>query len=935
MPLRLKQLWQGIRFCGDSLLSLGCWILWLALGLALLVQLGIAFTHELAVPKFALRSIEQRLQAAGLSPRFGRATFDPVGRVLLENVTFSLPQFAEPVLAARAVYVELDPWSLLVGSLEPERVRISGLRLFIPAMLAPSGRSQEIVGDLEVFARIADNRLEIEQLTTRVAGIAVTAAGAFELPPRARGPQAAPLPGLQQLVERFPDFCRRLVAATARLPDMDAPAVHIELTPSPTRGALAAVILATPRLSLPVAGQPISARDLRATVRVPVLGPAPAILPVALEAAEVRTPRGVAVLDVSAFSRLALAPAPLPFAPREIRLSARSVAAEGLMGEFPLATLESGEAGDFAAEFSALLLGQPLAATAAGDPAARSGQVRVSGKLSPDLLAPIGARVGRDLRPFVDFGAPVGLDVEARFLPGGKFENLTGRVAAERIEAHGVAMDSIAGEIEFDGRRFVARHALARLGPNFAYGTFEQDIATHEFRFLLDGRLQPMAIAGWFHDWWSHVFENFDFPDAPPTASVDVSGRWHEGLQTSVFLFVENRGAAIRGASFDYARSLLFIRPNFIDGLELFGVRGARELRGTFTRTTTVPDYKWREMTVAFTSTLDLENGAKLLGPEIAERLEPFDFAHPPQLRVKGRLDGPGAPEGEHHDLRIEARSTGSFSLYGFPAQDLSFSARLRDGEVTVDAAEAVVAEGSLTGKGRLWGEKDDRRLGFDAVLQGANLATAVHTVSNYLAARRGEGTAKDDKFLSGKSKVRLDLALSAEGKATDPYSFHGNGHATLEGPELGEVRLLGLLSALLDFTSLRFTSARGEFQLDGPKVAFPAVSVTGANSAIQAHGDYSLDRRQLDFNARVYPFQESKSLLQNVVGAVLTPLSTMLEVKLTGALDDPRWAFVIGPTNLLRSLGEPSATPVPTPTAPGGPVPTPPSPQESGVKTN
>jgi hypothetical protein len=31
------------------------------------------------------------------------------------------------------------------------------------------------------------------------------------------------------------------------------------------------------------------------------------------------------------------------------------------------------------------------------------------------------------------------------------------------------------------------------------------------------------------------------------------------------------------------------------------------------------------------------------------------------------------------------------------------------------------------------------------------------------------------------------------------------------------------------------------------------------------------------------------------------------LEVKLTGPLNQPKWAFVIGPTNFLRSLNQPA----------------------------
>jgi hypothetical protein len=54
----------------------------------------------------------------------------------------------------------------------------------------------------------------------------------------------------------------------------------------------------------------------------------------------------------------------------------------------------------------------------------------------------------------------------------------------------------------------------------------------------------------------------------------------------------------------------------------------------------------------------------------------------------------------------------------------------------------------------------------------------------------------------------------------------------------------------------------------------------------------------------------------------VLSPLSNVLEVKLTGQLDKPKWAFVIGPTNILRSLGQAAtegeaAAPDPAPAEP------------------
>src|SRR5205823_7117456 len=127
---------------------------------------------------------------------------------------------------------------------------------------------------------------------------------------------------------------------------------------------------------------------------------------------------------------------------------------------------------------------------------------------------------------------------------------------------------------------------------------------------------------------------------------------------------------------------------------------------------------------------------------------------------------------------------------------------------------------------------------------------------------------------------------------------------AVLSGAEIGEVPLFGPLSELLKFTALRFTSVKSDFKIDGARLDFPDLAVRGANSAIDAHGQYALDRGELDFKAKIFPFQESSNLIKSVVGAVLTPISNVFEVKLNGSLSKPLWAFVIGPTNFLRSLG-------------------------------
>ena len=216
----------------------------------------------------------------------------------------------------------------------------------------------------------------------------------------------------------------------------------------------------------------------------------------------------------------------------------------------------------------------------------------------------------------------------------------------------------------------------------------------------------------------------------------------------------------------------------------------------------------------------------------------------------------------------------------------------------------------------------------FDGTLHQANLAAAITTLEQFGAQRQGLPVPAPSAWLERKTDIQLDVALSANGRLDDFFSFHGSGNAQLAGSELGQVPMLGLLSELLRFTSLRFTTARANFKIEGPRLNFSEVKVTGRNSAIDAHGAYALDTKTLDFNAKVFPFEESQGPLRGVVGFFLAPLSEFLELKLTGKIDRPAWSFLYGPSNLLRPRVQPSEATEKTSLPPATPPPaSPPSP--------
>src|SRR5690606_16180537 len=113
-----------LRFCLSCCATIGCWALWIVLAAALVLQAYVVFVEELAVPDFVLRRIEQRLAQANLSVAFGRAQFDPAGRVYMENVRLGPPGFTDPILTARGLFARKSIWAILSGRTVPDEVRV-------------------------------------------------------------------------------------------------------------------------------------------------------------------------------------------------------------------------------------------------------------------------------------------------------------------------------------------------------------------------------------------------------------------------------------------------------------------------------------------------------------------------------------------------------------------------------------------------------------------------------------------------------------------------------------------------------------------------------------------------------------------------------------------------------------------------------------------
>jgi hypothetical protein len=897
------------QFCVHCVVSFCCWTLWLVLTLTLAFQLYIVLAHELPVPGFLLRSLESRLDDSGVKANFGRTTFDPTGSVLVEDLRVSIGSFEEPVATARQVYVELDPWELLAGRFAARHFRAYGVNLQVPAMLSDSGRGEVLLQNMDAVATLRERAIEVHQLKAQLAGLSITAKGVIDLHALPKA-DADTLPLTARLSAEYPLLCRHLTELSRQLAGVTAPHLNLQFHPSEKLGAII-------EASLDGTGFTDNTRSdyvcgpFQLSTRLPLWSQTPFFARVAARIENISHPTFGSATNLRTILRARVTTDTFQVEPQRAEIEISRLETSGTTLGNISAAIWLGKLPQVQGDVLLQVGAEKVRLSGTADLTARNASVHAVGRFDPALLIPIGKILGRDIRPFINFGASPAFDLNVNFNPGGVFAGVEGTVSATDVYAYRVTFDRIGGHISFNGHDFVATNAAATIGPNFARGSYTQNLASKEFRFLLNGQLRPPDISGWFREWWPNFWTNFDFGAAAPDASVDVQGQWGQGYNTSVFVYADADRPVIKGVPLDHANTLIYLRPSYYDAMDIRVNRGSGSARGAFIRRLNDDDRTLERMDFAFTSNLDLAVAAGLVGPEVENIVTPFEFSQPPALRIQGYFAESGPAPRRY--IEVQGTAPGNLTFHKFPLNELSFSAVMTDDNLLIEPLHVEFAGGNTSGRVQIRGEPGKERLGFDLGLKQGNLQKAAVILAEYSAAKHGEPKPKTSAYIQQTANVTVNLDVSAEGDLANPYSFNGSGNAELHGRGLGEVRLLGLLSELLNFTALRFNDLRANFTVEQDHLQFSEVSITGSNSAIKAWGSYALEPQTLDFNARIYPFQESKFILKNVMGAVLSPLSNVLEVKLTGALDNPNWAFLIGPTNFLRQLTQPlESNPIP-----------------------
>ena len=909
------------------------WTLWLVLLAALAIQVRILVDGGFRLPAFAQNYLVRRLAGEGVSFEAEAIWFAPNGRLMLVRPRLGLKGQDSPVASARAVALQIRRRELLAGRIRPTEIELADLSLSLPAIASPTGAVQPLLeaGEFRLSRPPGADNWTVDQASARLLSIPAAFTGTLpaasaEATPRRPADQIA-----RDTLRRAADLYRQL----ARLPLDRLRVVRVDLAPD--RLSLSTEL---PALSLsdypllPAHFPDVSLEEVQASLVLPLSRPTTELGELRLHARRLAVPAPYLLEGEDVGLRLAARGQNLRLGQTGDKAVDLSIAAARFRKtDLPLPAIPlvadlrfAAAGGTLDLDLSARLADAPWNARLSGTVADRAGSLSAKGELTPALLDEARRFLPPVARPVLELTDPLRLDVSALIAPGAEPVRVVARAASGRAVAGHVPFDRAGAVLVYEpsAARLRADELVLVQDDSLAAGSYEMDTETLAFRFLLGGRLRPMAIEGWFSGWWDRFWDNFRFGPAPPSAEVDIQGVWREPDLTTVFVQASSGAMRLRELELDTLHTRLQVAAS---GFDILGFRATRDNHaadGSFVRVLGPDHDTVSRMSFDVRSDFPIEALPRLFPDEGPELVQPFALASAPRVHLVGETFGPASasPGRQRYDLTLSVDQPLRYS--GFPLDHLALRLERRDSDIHLRDLRAGFASGLATGEATISGPEADRWLAFDVSLADADLdlvqtrwkefqatrppepatAPAPEKAKKSAASAKDAKESKDAKPLGG----RISAHLAATGPLDNPLGYSGRGDAKITGADLANIRLMGPVSSLLGeigigFTTLKLTEAGTRLALDQNRLVFEDLRLTGPSALIESKGVYALPAGSLDFKAKIRPFDQGGGILSSTANFFTSPLSAVLEVDLSGTLDEPAWTFSYGPTKLLRRL--------------------------------
>lgn len=704
---------------------------------------------EVELPDFVRGPLAEKLAPAGTRLSIGGASLHRLTFLKLRDVALSSASGEETLASARFVGAHFNWKNFAAPGKNAQTFFCEGVEIRCPASRSRTGKPEVVLDRAGVEAALSFGEIRVREARARLAGVPVSASGAFPLtlllagerdadeeaagteadvagasgsdgngasPLKSDGNGASPLAALYAFADALSEVGRR----QKDFRGLEGLSLRVEFGPAETDGALAvSAELFCERLRRDELR--LALDDVRAWGEIlcfPATREIVAETPLRVSAGTLRCRVGEGLFEswtlAAHGARAEVEPAPdVLGAPRSARVSAEKIDASNfLQGDFSFAgTAAEARSADWRTAGTLRLFTEIFGTEIDARVAHDASGTRARAEILPDFprlfrVPQIAAALPEDAKKIAFFERPR-VRAEADFAPDFAFREArwdvrSGPATWRMVNARGLRCE---GAVTPEALRI----ALAQVsGENYCANArvYVEFGGEKNYRVSAFGSIaNPEALddyLGWF--WW-RIWKNLSLAPAPraPRADIDVHGTWDEASRWEyVYGSIAGENALGGGVLVDKARLRVVEEPAFIAAFDMGFERGGNSVAGTLQwHYAFEPEYHYRDFRFAFSGTMPPGDVFRIVGEGLPEAFEGvLEREGAGTADVSGFFSGDEKFYPEPRQLvAVNVRAApGPFRFLGIEGADFSGEIGYDSGAVSVSPFSAKCGDGVVSG---------------------------------------------------------------------------------------------------------------------------------------------------------------------------------------------------------------------------------------------
>lgn len=872
---------------------------------------------EIELSPHWLDKVNDQLAKEGLSFKAEQLRFDLRGFIAVRDVTLGFTDGEAEAFSADRILVGFQPWELLIGRFRVDELRILGGEMDCPGMLSPTGVRERVLKNITLRSELVGGNWNIDILNMETAGFRLSMNG--QVPSALlRDKKQTDKKDKTDLEPAFQELCRSILETEEKTKNLESPLILIELEAKTRQSLGIHATFQSLGYSLPNGAQ-VGANLVQAKLTLGNDWLLRASEPAMAFMTDLNWPGYFKSKTAEMLVTLNSGHKGVLEMPENATLFLHTMQAQGLSFDGALAIIDFTQ--------------MPLLSIHAGlkheinwmecygqlNTDKKSGSLHLNGRWDPGFI--LGSTAFSEMKelPQIRFTERPHFRAHVSLAEGWKHERTwlqldSGPAQYEKLKVESLFTNAI---LLPDSLTLTDMHV--RTADYAVSGSYTQNLQTNDYRFLINGTVQPLDISFIVdEEWWDELWKEFSFDKMLPEASLDLGGRYGGGPAHKVMFCKAKLPACVyQGVPLTGASAYIWQKDMRLDIMDLH----IESKRGT-----TLGNLHWQyvpkgedRLYLSFTaaSTMQPRELATLIGPEAEPYGELFTSGTPPLTKAAGLIYGKDSDQAGDLYLNIYANFSEKTLFDDITFGKVALQALSKPGTVTIDDISAKLAGGALSGSALLTDHGEVQKLDLELELKDASLYGLFTDIPPLKEVRieseeqdntqTDKSSNGDEKPLTAKEKFAgvLNINFKGSGIMGQLDSFEGAGKLYLRQAHLGRLHLFGGLSRLLDglgigFGTVDFTSAKSAYTIQSASLHLPKAEIFGPTARIDANGYYQISQDQLDFILSLYPLGGISVPVVSQVLSVLNPISNTIEVQLKGQLSDPKWTTSFG---LMRAI--------------------------------